>query len=117
VAVWREPMDVFIDAVIAWESLFGTTEGEPTFRVTTCLAALLEDDPARRVELKSQLGKIYALRSKVVHGSGDLKASEYPRCQALEVAIRAVRNLLADRNDLLRISDTAVRSATLLLGA
>ena len=109
---------MLIDAVIAWESLFGTTEGEPTFRVTMCLAALLEDDPPRRVELKSQLGKLYALRSKVVHGSGNLKASKHPRCQeALVVAIRAVRNLLADRNDLLRISDTAVRSATLLLGA
>jgi hypothetical protein len=67
VAVWREPMDVFIDAVIAWESLFGTTEGEPTFRVTTCLAALLEDDPARRVELKSQLGRYtrFAARSSM----------------------------------------------------
>ena len=66
----REPSDVLIDSVIAWENLFGTKEGEPTFRVTMCLAALLEAETQARIELKRRLGKVYTLRSKVVHGSG-----------------------------------------------
>jgi hypothetical protein len=80
IAERREPSDVLIDSVIAWENLFGTKEGELTFRVTTCLAKLLEQDGDARLALKARLGKIYALRSKVVHGSGALKHSEYPLC-------------------------------------
>ena len=48
----REPSDVLIDSVIAWENLFGTSEGEPTFRVSTCLAVLLEDSFDARADLK-----------------------------------------------------------------
>ena len=46
---------------------FGTKEGEPTFRITMCLARLLEDDPKARQELKLKLGQIYKLRSKIVN--------------------------------------------------
>lgn len=113
----REPSDVLIDSVIAWENLFGTKEGEPTFRVSTCLAVLLEDSFQARVDLKKKLSAIYGLRSKVVHGSGTLKQSEYPQCQeALEVAIRAVRVLTNTRTDILALPDGAARSTALLLG-
>ncbi len=105
-----------VDSVIAWENLFGTKEGEPTFRATTCLAKLLEQDGDARLELKTRLGKIYALRSKVVHGSGALKRSEYPVCyEALDVAIRAVKALVRERMEILSLPDGALRSAELLL--
>ncbi|MEV6831199.1 hypothetical protein [Amycolatopsis sp. NPDC051102] len=117
IAERREPSDVLIDSVIAWENLFGTSEGEPTFRVTMCLAVLLEESTEARQELKKQLGAIYGLRSKVVHGSRNLKESEYPLCQeALEVAIRAIRTLVSERADILELSDGALRSTKLLLG-
>jgi hypothetical protein len=113
----REPSDVLIDSVIAWESLFGTKEGEPTFRVTMCLAALLEHSFEKRIALRRKLGNIYTMRSRVVHGSGVLKEKEYPLCQeALDVAIRAVRILASERTDILKLPDGATRSATLLLG-
>ena len=113
----REPSDVLIDSVIAWENLFGTSEGEPTFRVSTCLAVLLEDSSEGRADLKRKLTGIYALRSKVVHGSRHLKQSEYPLCQeALEVAIRAIRALTVARTDILELQDGAARSTALLLG-
>jgi hypothetical protein len=116
IAERREPSDVLIDSVIAWENLFGTKEGEPTFRVTTCLAKLLEQDGQARLKLKTRLGKIYALRSKVVHGSGVLKRDEYPLCtEALDVAIEAVRILIGTRTDILNLADGALRSAELLL--
>ena len=114
----REPSDVLIDSVIAWENLFGTSEGEPTFRVSTCLAVLLEDSPAARAQLKKKLAGIYALRSKVVHGSRNLKQSEYPLCQeALEIAIRAIRVLTTVRTEILELPDGAARSTALLLGS
>jgi hypothetical protein len=114
----HEPSDVLIDSVIAWENLFGTSEGEPTFRVSTCLAVLLEDSFDARADLKKKLTVIYALRSKVVHGSRNLKQSEYPSCQeALETAIRAIRVLTTARTDILALPDGAARSSALLLGS
>jgi hypothetical protein len=111
-----EPSDVLIDSVIAWESLFGSSEGEPTFRVTTCLAILLEHSFEARMDLRKRLAGIYALRSKVVHGNRNLKESEYPKCQeALTVAIDAVRALITDRADILALPDGTARSTALLL--
>jgi hypothetical protein len=98
-------------------SKFGTKEGEPMFRVTTCLAVLLEDSPLARADLKKKLAAIYTLRSKVVHGSANLKESDYRRCQdALDVAIRAVRVLTTTRMDILGLADGAARSTALPLG-
>ena len=117
VAERREPSDVLIDSVIAWENLFGTKEGEPTFRVTMCLAKLLEQELEARLKLRTRLGKIYALRSKIVHGGGALGRNDHPLCnEALDVAIRAVRTLTTDRADILKLPDGAHRSAALLLG-
>jgi hypothetical protein len=111
-----EPSDVLIDSVIAWESLFGTKEGEPTFRVTTCLALLLEQSFEARRDLRQRLSRIYNLRSKVVHGSGNLKENEYPLChEALKVAIDAIRILVTERTDILALPDGAARSTALLL--
>jgi hypothetical protein len=116
IAERREPSDVLIDSVIAWESIFGTKEGEPTFRVTMCLAKLLKEDAKAREELKARLGEIYKLRSKVVHGGGVLKVNEHPLCnEALDVAIQAMRILIADRTDILKLADGAERSKVLLL--
>ena len=118
VAERREPSDVLVDSVIAWENLFGTKEGEPTFRVTACLAKLLAQGTEARLALRTKLARIYALRSKVVHGSGMLRDEELPLCfEALEIAIRAVRILVTDRMDILRLPDGAGRGAALLLEA
>lgn len=117
IAERREPSDVLIDSVIAWENLFGTKEGEPTFRISTCLAILLEESLDARQRLKKRLTDIYGLRSKIVHGSRNLKPNEYPMCQeALDIAIRAIRILSDDRSDILELPDGAQRSARLLLG-
>ncbi|MFC5911666.1 hypothetical protein, partial [Streptacidiphilus monticola] len=112
----REPSDVLIDSVIAWESLFGTKDGEPTFRVTMCIAKLLEGSVESRLALKARLGKIYSLRSKVVHGSGMIDQKEIPMChEALDVAVRLLKVLIAERPDIITLADGAARSARLLL--
>jgi hypothetical protein len=114
----RELSDMLIDSVIAWENLFGTQEGEPTLRVPACLAVLLEESFQSRKVLRKRLLDIYRLRSKVVHGNDELKRDEHPMCyEALDIAIRAVRVLVADRTDALALPDGRLRSEALLLGA
>ena len=116
VAERREPADVLIDSVIAWENIFGTPEGEPTFRVTTCLAKLLRDSIAERRVLRTELGKIYKMRSDVVHGNRSLVEADFQRCDfALDIAIDAVRTLVDRRPDLLAAGDGGSRSAAVLL--
>jgi hypothetical protein len=113
----REPSDVLIDSVIAWESLFGSRQGEPTFRVTASMAALLGDSYEARRNLAGDLRSIYNLRSDVVHGNRSLKRDEYTRCfEALDFAIMAVRKLVSDRIDILMLKGGNARSESLLLG-
>ncbi|WP_188308741.1 HEPN domain-containing protein [Streptomyces sp. CBMA123] len=117
IAERREPSDVLIDSVIAWENLFGTKEGEPTFRITSCLAKLLCTSGPERLELRRELGKIYGLRSDIVHGASNLEVKHQPRCQeALDIAIKAIKILVSERQDILAEKDGALRSVALLLG-
>ncbi|MCZ2820774.1 HEPN domain-containing protein [Modestobacter sp. VKM Ac-2977] len=113
----RDPVDVLIDSVIAWENMFGSSQGEPTLRVTASLALLLRSDPTERLDLREKLGKIYTLRSKAVHGSSQPKQTEIALCyEALDFAIAALRRIFGDRPDLLTEKDGTGRSLKLILG-
>jgi Apea-like HEPN len=108
--------DSLIDAVIAWENLFGHGGStETTFRVTTALAILLEDEPAKRLTLSKELKKIYHLRSKVAHGDyiKPTDGLDEKRDRAREVAIQALRVLFEQRPDLIADKD---RGMKLILG-
>ncbi len=116
VAERRDPVDVLIDSVIAWENLFGSSQGEPTLRVTASMALLLEKDVQKRLELRIKLGKIYALRSKAVHGSSQPKPVELSLCyEALEYAIGALKAVFKERPELLKDKDGTGRSLKLIL--
>lgn len=116
----RDFVDVLVDAVIAWENLVGSQKGEPTLRVSGALAWLLEPgDLTKRTALKSELGKLYHLRSQVVHGNDTSSERELVQKsqRALGVAIDALRMFFTDRPDLLnecRNGDD--RSNRLLMG-
>ncbi len=100
--------DALIDAVIAWENLFGHGSNvEMTFRVTTALAILLEADPTKRRELAAELRKIYGDRSTVAHGSklSDKRDLRTIRSRAIELTVAAFRGLFRDRPDLLSDRD------------
>ncbi len=108
--------DALIDAVIAWENLFGQGQAaEMTFRVTAALAILLAEDPAERESLRSELATIYSLRSKLVHGAETRPEHNIgqKRDRAIEVALDALRLLFHDHPALL--SDRS-RGSTLILG-
>jgi Apea-like HEPN len=93
--------DGLIDAVIAWENLFGTDQ-ESTFRVTAALAYLLETDSARRNELQKKLEKVYGVRSAVVHGRRvSPQDVNDARTVAIDAAIGALGKVIQSRRDLI----------------
>ena len=86
-----------------------------TFRVTSALAILLEPDARKRPSLRSELSKIYTLRSKVAHGSVvsvNDKLAEM-RDRAIDVAIEAFRVLFHNHPSLISDRD---RGMKLILG-
>lgn len=114
-----DPSDALVDAVIAWENLVGSREGEPTLRISAALAWLLEDDPASRRTRQTALKKLYQLRSDVVHGNRPLNGPEAAQGsrEARMVAVEALRKLFRERPELLReCGDGSERSLRLMLG-
>ena len=115
----KDPVDVLIDAVIAWENLVGSSSGEPTLRVSAALAWLLAKDPTERAELQNKFAKLYNLRSRIVHGSGILTVTEAttkPQ-EAVKIALDALREIFENRPELLKeCKDSTERSKRLILG-
>lgn len=103
--------DALIDAVIAMESLFGHGgETEVTFRVTSAIAILLEDESEARAAFRSRLGKIYKSRSKVVHGgTSDSSRLHEHKEEAIAVMLRCFRALFASAPHLLADRDRGMR--------
>jgi len=117
VSVRFDPMDGFVDAVISWENMFGTGEGETTFRVCGAMAHLLEGDkPQQRLSLFRQLQELYRIRSSLVHGAQepDALSATAHRDEAVRYALRAMRRLY-DRPELLSAESSSVRGRNLLL--
>jgi hypothetical protein len=100
-----KPEDGLVDAMIALESLFGTGQGEITFRLSVALAWLLGKDGDDRNAKQKEIAVLYGLRSKVVHG-GRLTYQEAADAQLAAVSrtVEAFRTLFADYPEL--IADT-----------
>jgi hypothetical protein len=110
--------DRMVDAVIVWENLFGTSQGESRLRISAAMAWLLHpDDVGAREARQPQLRKIYDDRSSIVHGG---KAAESTLADQANIALMAARDifrvLFRDRTDLLALPDGAARSNHLILG-
>jgi hypothetical protein len=113
-----DAMDGFVDAVICWENLFGTSEGESTFRVSGTMAILLEPDSmTARKECAREIRELYRARSFLVHGSKELDSSTAlaNRDRAVELALTAFRAVYDD-DHLLQAEDSNMRSRLVLLG-
>ena len=113
-----EPGDALVDAVIALESLFGTGHTEVGFRLSTALAWLFEDDPAARYTRQQEITGLYELRSKIVHGSTSSRKLRTEKLavkaeRAAQLAVDALRTLLADRPELIRAGSERGRQLVL----
>jgi hypothetical protein len=99
--------DALIDAVIAWESMFGPgAETEVTFRVTSAIALLLETHAKQRARRRTDLTKVYSSRSKVVHGGiVDRAKLEDHKELAISTAVDCLKALLSDQVDLIPHQD------------
>lgn len=109
------PDDVLVDAVIVWENLFGGSV-ESTLRVTSSLAWLLEPTVEGRLAFQASLKKIYAARSRIVHGGNPLKPDELVKLAeaAVDVSVRALRAIYTTHVHLLQVRDSAERSLRIL---
>jgi hypothetical protein len=112
----RDDSDALIDAVIAWESLFGAVT-ESTLRVSASLARLLHESGTNREDAQSRYSKIYSRRSNIVHGAQPKYTPEQinkDSRDAITAALEAIRMLLVKRSDLLLL-DSTTRSVRMLL--
>ena len=111
-----DPSDRLVDSVIAWENLFGTTEGEPRLRISSAMAWLLADSAPDRIDLQLEIKQLYDDRSKIVHGGtfNETAISEKAN-RALELALSSLRELFSGRSDVLALHDGSARSLKLIL--
>jgi hypothetical protein len=111
-----DPVDGLVDAVMAWENLFGS-KIEVAHRVSASLAWLISSDVAERRTVYRDAARIYNLRSRIVHGSHVAsEVCQRERLLALTFSRRAFRALFS-RTELLRnFRDGTARSESLLLG-
>ena len=109
-----QPEDGLIDAMIALESLFGTGQGEISFRLSTAVSWLLENDSESRLKRQRQVNDLYAKRSKIVHGRHlEQVAAQTYRDEAVQIAAAAFRTLFSERPELITDQE---RSRTLTVG-
>jgi hypothetical protein len=104
-----DPVDGFIDAVITWENMFGSRQGESTLRISSAMASLLESDVQRRLELSKEIADLYGSRSAVLHGGTEpslAQASEY-RDRSLNLATKSMKRMYVDFPNLLTDKDRA----------
>jgi hypothetical protein len=111
-----DPLDGFIDAVLAWENMF-SGRPETNLRVCGAIAWLLEsEDYERRTLLFRELKDLYTKRSQLVHGAIETVTNAGAcRDRAVRVAIECMKRLYAD-DALLQVKDSAERSSMILLG-
>ena len=107
--------DALIDAVMVWENLVGA-DTEIKFRVTAALAKVIEPEPNKRVQLRKSLGKVYDLRSRIVHGasSDQAKVTEAAKT-AISISIKTLRNFYKRGSGWLSLESTD-RADSILLG-
>ncbi len=108
----RNPIDSFVDAVIALENIFGVST-EARFRVSASVAKLLDNDVDTRQATQKQVSKFYDQRSAILHGrSLPQKEIATLREDCIQVVLRVFRKLFEHRQELIGDAD---RSKTLLL--
>lgn len=112
-----DPSDALVDLVIGWENLFGSSQGELRFRISSAIAWVLGSDAASRNELQEQTSKIYDRRSAILHGSTPTPQQIQASLEiARDITVKLLRALFTTRKDVLSMTDGTSRSKALILG-
>jgi hypothetical protein len=108
------PIDGFIDAIIAWENLFGGN-AELSYRISISISKLLKENLNDRLELQSKVVKFYNERSKIIHGVKELShdIAVQKRDECLQIALDAIKILYEKHHDLLPDADRSRKLALL----
>lgn len=113
-----DPIDGFVDAVLAWENMFSDTP-ETTFKVCAAISMLIGPENFQdRLDFFKSLQTLYGKRSTILHGGkepGTDEAIRY-RDDATKIALDCMRKLY-ERPDLLQLTSSAQRGKHVLLGA
>jgi len=106
------PIDGFVDSVIAWENLFGGN-AELSYRISISISKLLSESPEDRLALQKKIVKLYNDRSQIVHGSKEVSYDEavQKRDECLNIALSSVRILYEKHQDLIEDADRSKKLA------
>jgi len=106
------PIDGFIDSVIAWENLFGGN-AELSYRISISISKLLEESQEHRLEIQKKIVSYYNDRSKIVHGVKDITYEEAvrKRNECLLIALASLRKLYVEHQDILSDPDRSKKLA------
>ena len=101
----RNPEDGFVDAIIAWENLFGGGR-ELSYRIAVSFAKLLSENVTTRTEIFKNVVAQYNLRSSLVHGRGSTGRNRFremaeARDESVNLALDSLRILYSSRPDLI----------------
>ncbi len=108
------PIDGFIDSIIAWENLFGGN-AELSYRISVSIAKLLAENQEDRLELQNKAVKYYTERSKIVHGVKEVshEVATQKRDECLKIALDVMKKLYEEHHDLLTDADRSKKLALL----
>ena len=106
------PIDGFVDSVIAWENLFGAN-AELSYRISISISKLLESSPEDRLALQKKIVKFYNDRSQIVHGSKEISHQDalQKRDQCLNIALSSLRRLYEEHQELIMDTDRSKKLA------
>jgi hypothetical protein len=105
-----DPADRLIDAAVALENLFGTRQGEVTFRIAAATARLLGSDFDERVSTQREVTRLYRIRSDIIHGEEVDPQDTSSAAEALiRLVFQALRRLYRHHPELVRDEDRSRR--------
>ena len=106
------PIDGFIDSVIAWENLFGGN-AELSYRISISISKLIERNLEKRLKLQKEIVNLYNKRSRIVHGSENIsyEDAEQKRNRCLEIALSSLKKLYEIYPDLIKDTNRSKKLA------
>ena len=101
-----DPIDGFVDSIIAMENLFGERTAI-ALSVAASVSKLVETDAERRKEVFEEVKKLYSRRSDIIHGKKQAPSHEDAvifRDKSLGFVAECLRRLYRDDVELLQLS-------------